>query len=315
MLASPRRQSSDLARDHYSSNNAFKYYSIIQSPDYSGIGIYPSEREEIDPEGRTYARGAGVDSVREANILRDQKTCNLLLKYGPADHKLRVVDMGGGRGGLARMAANMLKKAGRLEHMMVSNISEKENEYNREVALKEGLSEKEYSVITDSFHDMDHPPESFDVIVSNEAFLHSDHKEELFKKLAIYLKKGGVLIFSDIIESEKATREDLQEVYDRLNLDSLGTYELYDRVLTENGLTKVMADISSRGILLHYGMVKYCATIKLRDELLAHGNCTEEFVNKQVYGLGRWIENAKAGLVLWGWFVYRKPWVSFANCD
>jgi len=116
---------------YYDSDNGFKYYSIINSTDYSGMGIFPELVTETDPTtGKEYQRGEGL-SVRDATIKRDQKMLALILEHIPRDKKVKVLELGSGRGGLSRYIGKELLKLDRLELLIATNISDKENDYNR----------------------------------------------------------------------------------------------------------------------------------------------------------------------------------------
>lgn len=133
---------------------------------------------------------------------------------------------------------------------------------------------------------------SFDLIFSNDSFLHSSNKPKCLARLAQILAPGGAFVFTDILESLTAKKEDLKDVYARLSLDSLGDEVTYDKVLTSNGLKKVVADCSATPIIRHYGAMYYNATVVKKDQLLKEG-VTEQFLEKQVFGLTKWIENGK----------------------
>ena len=148
--------------------------------------------------------------------------------------------------------------------------------------------------------------ESFDVIFSNEAILHSADKGALMCNIAKILTKDGICVISDIIEAPDVDKTKLQDVYRRLDLPSMGNHELYDKKLTESGLTKVIKEVSSNPIINHYGMVLYSVTELKREELLGPNGVSKEFLDQQASGLFSWVDNGIAGLVEQGWFVYRK---------
>lgn len=157
-----------------------------------------------------------------------------------------------------------------------------------------------------SFDELRYTDESFDVIFSNEAILHSRDKSKLMKEIARMLTKDGICVISDIIEAPDVDRSKLREVYSRLDLESMGNHVLYDQSLTEAGLTQVLQEVSSDPIIKHYGMVLYSATELKRDELLGPDGVSPEFLDKQIEGLHKWIECSIEGLVQQGWFIYRK---------
>ena len=80
------------------------------SIDYTGIASYPEQAVEKDKDGKEYIRGAGIDSIVEANIIRDEKMLKLILDNIPTDRKIKALELGSGRGGLTRFIAKELIK-------------------------------------------------------------------------------------------------------------------------------------------------------------------------------------------------------------
>lgn len=98
-------------------------------------------------------------------------------------------------------------------------------------------------------------------------------------KVAQLLTQDGYLVIGDIIEAHAVNREEMKGVYERLGLPNLGDGVTYDRVFTQNGLTKIVNDCSPEVILRHYGAVKYNASVGKKEELLKNG-VTQEFIDK-----------------------------------
>lgn len=237
---------------------------------------------------------------------RDNKMLKLIKDNMPTDRKVKILELGSGRGGLSRHVAKNLIAEDKLEYLLAQNISETENDYNRKKGLDEGLSADKFKVEYGTFDNMSFGPESFDVIFSNEAILHSADKAVLMQNIAKILSKGGICVISDIIEAPNVDKSKLAEVYRRLDLPSMGNHELYDKELTGSGLTKVLKEVSSDPIINHYGMVLYSVTELKREELLGPDGVTKEFLDQQASGLHKWVENGIEGLVQQGWFVYKK---------
>lgn len=129
-------------------------------------------------------RGSGVESIVEANIIRDKKMLDLILANIPKDRKIKALELGSGRGGLTRFVAKELMKLDKLALMVGSNISEKENETNRQRAKEEGISEEVFRVDHVSFDNMPYLNGEFDLIFSNDSFLHSADKPKCMARLA-----------------------------------------------------------------------------------------------------------------------------------
>ena len=95
---------------YYDSDSAFKFYSIINGIDYSGIGRFPSMVNEIDPtNNKEYNRGDGL-SVTDATMKRDEKMLGDILQHMPKDKKIKILELGAGRGGLSRYLTKELIK-------------------------------------------------------------------------------------------------------------------------------------------------------------------------------------------------------------
>jgi hypothetical protein len=118
---------------YYNSDDGFKYYSIINSTDYSGMGIWDTMVEQIDPlSSKIYQRGEGR-SIRDATMQRDAKVLQLIRQYMP-DKQVKVLELGSGRGGLSRLVASSLYAVDKLDIFFAANIAEEENNYNRRKA-------------------------------------------------------------------------------------------------------------------------------------------------------------------------------------
>ena len=66
---------------YYDSDDAFNYYNILYSEDYSGIGLYLGSEEVKDPvTGERLKIGKGV-SVADAVLTRDKKTLSKILSH------------------------------------------------------------------------------------------------------------------------------------------------------------------------------------------------------------------------------------------
>ena len=267
------------SESYYNSDDGFRYYSLVNSVDYSGMGIWDETVECVDPiNGYKYKRGNGR-SVRDATMVRDDKMLKLIKDHMP-NKKVKVLELGSGRGGLSRFIAQQLLKEDKLEQLVAANISEEENKYNRQRARELDIPEDKFSVEYASFDDMTYDTACFDVIFSNEAILHSSDKTKLMQEIARMLTKDGICVISDIIESPDADKEKLADVYARLDLNSMGNHVLYEKVLTEAGMTKLVNEVSSTPIINHYGMILYSATEIKREELLGPKGVSKDFLDK-----------------------------------
>ena len=65
------------------------------------------------------------------------------------------------------------------------------------------------------------------MIYANDCFLHSSDKKKMILEISKLLKKDGILVFSDILETPNADKEMLGGIYTRLNLQNLATADDY----------------------------------------------------------------------------------------
>jgi len=192
----------------------FKWLEILGCEEHTGVGMHPEETvvQETDQEGNKYSRGTELE-ISEAVIMKItllfRDFVNQLIEenVGAADD-FRVLDLGSGRGGATRFLAGAFKKARKLRQMVAANISPKENELNRKMAEKEGLSSRLYRVDQVDFDDLSgYQDESFDVILSIDSFYYSANKRRLVPELTRILAQDGVIIFSDILANATASRD------------------------------------------------------------------------------------------------------------
>lgn len=77
---------------------------------------------------------------------------------------------------------------------------------------------------------------SFDVVWGQDAWCHVPDKAKLIAEAARVLKKGGVIAFTDHLETEKMTDE-LRELMQPLAIPNLQTLQGYAALLKNNGFT------------------------------------------------------------------------------
>lgn len=227
-------------------------------------------------EDKEFPCGAGVDSVKNAVQLRNNKMFKIMIQNAPPS-KLKVLELGSGRGGLTRFVAQELKNIDRLESILALNITERENTYNLEKARELGLLESEFMVTLANFDNLDNFS-NYDVIISNDSLMHAANKSLLCSEMARMLNPKGVIIFTDILQSEKADSDSLKEIYARLSLPDLASMRLYEDSLYRAGLQKIMTKEETQTIKRHYGFVLN-KTLQNKNELLERG-CEQEWLDK-----------------------------------
>ena len=212
-MSKEKKYSSEVetAREYYNSQDAHNFYYTIWGGEDLHLGIYKSEDEDIYTASR--------------------RTIDTMASYADKiDENTKIIDLGGGFSGSAR---HLAKKYGC--HVTVLNLSETENNRGRKMNKEQGLDHL-IDVIDGSFDSIPFSDETFDIVWSEDAILHSDNRKKVIQETARVLKSGGDFIFTDPMQTDDCNEEVLQPIYDRINLSSLGSPKFYRETCKEVGL-------------------------------------------------------------------------------
>ncbi len=269
----------NVARDYYNSDDADNFYFTIWGGEDIHVGLYKSDEEPVfDASRRT------VEQM--TSVLKD------------LDENSRVLDVGAGYGGAARYLA---KTHGC--HVVALNLSEVENERDREMNREQGL-EHLIEVVDGSFEDLPFADDSFEVIWSQDAFLHSGDRPRVMSEVARVLKPGGELVFTDPMKADEVPDDDelLQPILDRLHLDTLGSPGFYRSELSKHGLEEVAFDEHHHQLPRHYGRILKETEA---NESRLEQSVSREYIDRMKKGLGHWVEGGDSGHMAWGIFHFR----------
>lgn len=272
-LKTPADAVTKVAEDYYDSSDADNFYAAIWGGEDIHIGLYQSDDEPIrDASHRTV--------LRMAELLQG-------LKPGAV-----VLDIGAGFGGAARVLAR--------EHgarVTCLNLSEVENERNRKLTEEQGLSNS-VDVVHGSFEAIPEPDNAFDIVWSQDAILHSGNRTKVLSEIARVLKPGGELIFTDPMQADGLEDESvLQPIYDRIHLDSLGSFAFYRKELGKLGFKEVEIEDLTPQLRTHYARVGD-ELAKRRADL--SGKVSDDYIDRMLVGLSNWVKGADAGHLAWG---------------
>lgn len=270
----------ETAREYYNSADADNFYFHIWGGEDIHIGLYQSGDEPIAGASRRTVR-------RMANLLEG------------LDEKIRVLDLGAGYGGSMRYLAREFGC-----RCVALNLSEVENERDRQMNREQGL-DGQIDVVDGDFTNLPYDDETFDVIWSQDAFLHSGDRQRVLTEAVRVLKPGGQLIFTDPMQTDDAPTDQLQPIYDRIHLESLGSPGFYRDTLAKLGLEEVRFEDHGEQLPRHYGRVRR-ELIDNEAELKKKG-VSEEYIERMKTGLQHWVDGGAKGYLAWGIFVFRKP--------
>lgn len=268
-----------ITKDYYDSTDADNFYYLVWGGEDLHLGIYDSPSDSIfDASRRTVQRMAEFSKL-----------------LGP---DVRVLDIGGGFGGSVRYLA---KTYGCRATCL--NLSLKENERGRRMNEEQGLDHL-VDIVDGSFEDLDFPDESFDIIWSQDAILHSNRRERVLQEAVRVLKPGGEFIFTDPMKADDCPEGVLDPILERIHLQTLGSPAFYQDTARKLGLEVVLVEDQTPNLTRHYTRVLEETTRK-RPEL--EGRVSDAYLDRMESGLQRWIEGGEKGYLAWCIFYFRKP--------
>ncbi|HEU0127534.1 MAG TPA: methyltransferase domain-containing protein, partial [Pseudonocardiaceae bacterium] len=261
------------ARDYYNSEDADSFYAVVWGGEDIHVGMYADESEEISVASR--------------------RTVESMADLGELSRESGVLDLGAGYGGAARYLASTYGC-----RVTCLNLSEVENARNRRLNAEQGLEEL-IEVVDGSFEDVPFQDNAFDVVWSQDSLLHSGDRARVLEEAVRVLRPGGQMIFTDPMATERANKEDLKLILQRLQLDTLATPSFYQRELLRLGVRSVDFHDHSEQLPRHYQRV-YDELVRRKPELA--GRVSDEYCTRMQTGLQYWVQGGKAGNLAWGIF-------------
>ncbi len=274
----PSKKAVSVTKDYYNSKDADNFYSMVWGGEDIHVGIYESKDESIK-------KASQRSKTQLASHLKN------------INGNSKILDIGSGYGGGARfLARNFGSKVCAL------NLSDVENERHRIINQEQGLSDL-IDVVDGSFDELCYEDETFDVVWSQDALLHSSNKEKALAEVARVLKNSGDFIFTDPMQSDDCPDGVLQPILDRIHLKSLASPCFYRKLATESGLGEVAFEDLTKHLITHYSRV--LEETKAQRNRLAKEIDTD-YLDRMEKGLQHWIDGGLNGHLVWGCFHFRK---------
>ncbi len=266
-------------KDYYDSDDAHTFYYTIWGGEDLHLGIYEADD----------------DSVFDAS----RRTINHMASRSEfLNRKARVIDLGGGFSGSARYLAKTYGW-----EVVVLNLSETENARGRKMNAEQGLDHM-IEVVDGSFDTIPYPDESFDIVWSQDAILHSDNREKVLDEAKRVLKPGGEMIFTDPMQSNDCPEDVLQPIYDRIHLTSLGSPGFYQEYAKKIGFEIVSFEELTPHLTKSYARI--LEELEKRENEVKH-KISQEYIDNMKKGLRHWVDGGNKGYLAWGIFHFRKP--------
>lgn len=276
-MSRSRTAAEQVAESYYDSSDADRFYESIWGGEDIHIGLYEPGLSIFEASHKTVERMASMlDNLSK---------------------KSKVLDLGSGYGGSAR---HLARRYGC--QVTCLNISDVQNERNRQLSKEQGLADK-VTVMHGSFESIPCENSTVDVVWSQDAFLHSGSRETVLREIDRVLVPGGEVIFTDPMQADDCPPGVLQPVYDRLSLNSLGSFAYYRRELGTLGFIEKECVNLTDQLRNHYARVG--EELKKRAEAL-RGNISQQYMDKMLLGLANWVSAADTGYLAWGILQFQK---------
>ena len=284
-------------KEYYASSEKQTFYQKYWGGESIHVGIYLEEY--INEDTKPLA-----EYIREASHFKSDVMANLIKSYLMTDRQVfngnggmvqfSIADWGAGYGGTARTISNNWN--GDINcSISCYDLSDINCEYNAKINLENKFSN--IAIYNQSFLDIER--RWFDVIYSEDAFVHLNDKELIFKRAYENLSVGGHFIFSDIIlkNPDKCSQKDLEEICRRINVETIGSKDLYIKCAEAAGLS-------------------LCNVVEYNDDIKKHYNYIKQFYlenepsltrdNNIVTGLDDWIKHSECENISMAIFIFKK---------
>lgn len=274
-----------VTQNYYSSKSIQEFYLNVWGGDSIHIGIYDDDYIYSANQDKK----SKINDIRVSANLKKKLMFNKIEKYHPDLHLINIADFGAGYGGTSRYLYKQLKEQNNKFTLDCFDISKENCMVNTEQNI---VNNYDINVLHTSFLDIPFS-KKYNIIYSEDAFIHINNRELIFKQIDKILLKNGLFIFSDIILTDTHNLNEIQEVYDRINITNIETTASYIEKAMRYNLKLLEEYEYKESMLLHYSNVKDCVE-----------NTPE---NQQILvGLKSWIKHITLGNITSKLLVFRK---------
>lgn len=265
------------AEAYYDSTEADAFYQTIWGGQDIHIGVYKSDGEPIADASR---RTVETMASRLVNV----------------NETSRILDLGAGYGGSARYLADRFGC-----HVTCLNLSETQNALNRTLTSDAGLTGR-VGVVYGDFENIPEPDNSFDIVWSQDAILHSGNRTRVLDEVRRVLIRGGQFIFTDPMQSDTCPDGVLQPILDRIQLSTLASFGFYRSELGTRGFEEADTEPLTDQLRMHYWRVGQALKDRYDEAVKLSG---QTYVDNMLKGLQHWVDGADRGYLAWGIMDYR----------
>ena len=277
-MSSVRSETVAKAEAYYDSREADEFYKNFWGGEDIHIGLYSSPSEDV-----AKASHRTVATMAE--------------EIGELGRQSKVIDLGAGYGGSARYLSSQWGC-----HVDCLNLSQTQNNMNMLKNEDAGLAAL-IDVVYGSFEDIPVDGPIYDVVWSQDAFLHSGHRARVLDEIRRVCKPGGHVIFTDPMQADDCPDGVLQPILDRIHLKNMGSFIFYRQELASRGFEEVSVQPMLGQLKTHYTRI----IEEVRDRYdLAASLSGKEYVDNMLRGLGYWVDGAEKNHLAWGLIHFKK---------
>jgi len=274
-----------ITKSYYSDKNITNFYLSLWGGDSIHIGIYPDNYKYNKKENKDIK----LKHIKSAIDNKKKYICNFIKMYYRGNYN--IADFGSGYGGTARyLYDNLFSKY----YTTKSTIDCYDISHDNCIINTFKNINNNYDIPVYNISFLNIPfSKKYNIIYSEDAFIHINNRDRIFKEINYKMLVDGCLIFSDIILTDNCNHREIQEVYKRVNINNLETHESYIEKAREYDLVYINSIEYKDSMLYHYK--------NIRDVIDENEN------NKKIIdGLDNWIKHIELGNITTKIFIFKK---------
>lgn len=290
------------AQEYYDSADAQYFYSEIFG---KNADIHLGRYDLAGPEEQYSCIS---EFIQEAQRTHKDDLVKLM-RSRVGNEPVVVADMGCGYNSLLRYLGNKgMLKAGSVGLDLADKMVQKGQKLDAAYLKEKGLPADLIKCMRQSFLQTNLVPDSIDLCVSTDAFLHvgPDLQKNAIKEAYRILKPGGWLVFTDLMEQENYDPEGMKHVYKRINLSKMGSVKSYQEAGRTAGFVNIGYEDHSDQIAGHYSNIRKYLLKRSAPDAEEKIELSTDFVEKMSEGLSIWVKYASNNLN-WGCHYMQKP--------
>ena len=216
----------EITKAYYSNKNTTNFYLKLWGGDSIHIGIYPDNYIYNKNE----LKETKLKEIKTAIDNKKEYMYKFIIQNSCGHYK--IADFGSGYGGTSRFLYDKFNLSKNKFDIDCFDISKDNCVIN---TYKNTLNNYDIPVYNISFLEIPFS-KKYNIIYSEDAFIHINERSKLLNEINKKLLLEGILIFSDIILTDTYNKDEIQEVYDRVNITCLETHDSYIEKAKENNL-------------------------------------------------------------------------------